>query len=818
MKKINFKLRHSIHHTLCALLLLIGGFNHASAQNRTHYDVKGIAQYLNKQPLAYATVRIVSQNRLISISSCDSSGHFNMTYPDSVHSDCFIYAEYLTRKSALKLLSRRDEFQILAIDTATTALKEVKIVDVEPTITRKGDRYIYLPGSGNQVKGVNALDAMRHVPLINYDDRTDMFSIINKSGTIVYINGVKSQIPTEMLQQTLRSLPASDIKSVEIITNPGSEYAASTQGGIININLKRQLYEGWLGNLTVSSQQSNYNTSVLNGSVSYRKNKIAIQLIPFINNSYNYNQEFDDLNYQNGLVQHNSSTYFRRYSVIGGGINLDYNINEKSFLSFKYWRTNVYGNSRNTDKSVFFNSSQQGRDSTVSSPYRGNDFYTYNFGNINYRYNFDKQNNSYLSVNFDYNHFFQRRNITGDFSTIDPVNETVISQSGYYNYLPQNFNNYSASIDFKKPLLYSIDFISGVQFSSTSDISNLKYHSSTNGVNTLIDSLSNDYQYNERYVAAYVNFSKSISKKLYASVGLRLENTEYSTSINNRGLKRDSSYWNLFPSASISYVPNPNNQFSYSLSRKIVRPNIESLFPGRTYNGPNDYTENNPFLEPSVFLGNELTYLFKQKYSLSLNYAVAHNSFSQFTIPVQGNQIKTTYLNYGSVNNLSVVLYGSQTLVSKIWDMYLTPYFNYGHYSGTIASSNINVTNKNINVVIDNAVYLPKNYTAYLTFKYFGTSQDISQRTLNATSTLNFSIRKVAKHFTYMLFVNDILNSSSVNSYDRFTNYLLTRNYANIDRFNRSLSVQVRYSFGNSKLAGNKNRNTANEELKNRVN
>lgn len=782
--------------------------------------VNGIVINNSHQALPYSTVRLMNKNNVLSITSSDSTGRFSIFFSGKSDSNTYIVADYITHNSKPVFFIHGVENLEIIIDTTYNILKEVRIEGNDTQLSRQGDRYIFVPGK-ELVKGANVLDIMRHAPLIAYDDRSDAFSIINKSNTIVYINNIKSQIPAQMLQQMLRSLPASDIKSVEIITNPGSEYNASTQGGIININLKRQPYEGWLGNLMLQSQQSKYNTTILNGSINYRKNKLAIQIIPFFNRSYNYYTENDQLAYTDGTNQQNAISHFRRYSVVGGGVNLDYEVSNDGYLSFKYWRTNVYGNSKNTAQSQFSTLAQQGTDALIAAPYNGNDFYTYNFGNVNYHQNIGKKKDSYIDVNLDYNHFFQKRDITGSFQTINLDNGSVQGQNDYYNHLPQDFNNFSASIDYVKPLPGNFKLLTGVQYSNTNVSSDLSYYTIENGLRVLTDSLSKDYYYKETYGAGYISVNKSFSNKFYASVGIRLENTSYSTIIRNTSLKSDSSYWNLFPSASLSYSPNPNNHFSYSLSRKIVRPNIELLFPGRIYNGPNDYTENNPFLQPSTFLGNEFTYLLNQKYSLSLNYAVAHNSFSQFIIPVRNNQtnsIKTTYSNYGSVNNLSIVFYMSHTMIKKIWDMYLTPYFNYGHYQGIVESSNLDVTNKNFNVTLDNAWYLSKDLTGYLTFKYFGRSRDISQEVLNASTTLNITLKKTIKKFTLMLIVNDLYNGSSLIKTNHFSNYLLSQDYSAIDRYRRSAMLQLRYSFGNTQLKGNKGRKTANEDIKNRAN
>src|SRR6185312_15797774 len=99
--------------------------------------------------------------------------------------------------------------------------------------------------------------------------------------------------------------------------------------------LKRELYEGWIGNFSIQTVQSAYNTITLNGAVSYRKKKLTVQLMPFINRSYNYYTSDNLLSYLDNTKERQQKDHFRRYTVYGGGLNVDYEINKHSMISFK---------------------------------------------------------------------------------------------------------------------------------------------------------------------------------------------------------------------------------------------------------------------------------------------------------------------------------------------------------------------------------------------------------------------------------------------------------------------------------------------------
>ena len=51
----------------------------------------------------------------------------------------------------------------------------------------------------------------------------------------------------------LRSVPADRIEKIEIITSPNSSHKASTKGGILNVVMKKNPYEGLTGSASVGT-------------------------------------------------------------------------------------------------------------------------------------------------------------------------------------------------------------------------------------------------------------------------------------------------------------------------------------------------------------------------------------------------------------------------------------------------------------------------------------------------------------------------------------------------------------------------------------
>ena len=103
-----------------------------------------------------------------------------------------------------------------------------------------------------------ATDILKKVPQVSVDIDGNV-ELAGSSSIRFLIDGKPSSAFGNNITDVLQSIPASQIKSIEVVTNPGAKYDAQGLGGIINIILKKNTAKGVNGNisLTAGTRQQN---------------------------------------------------------------------------------------------------------------------------------------------------------------------------------------------------------------------------------------------------------------------------------------------------------------------------------------------------------------------------------------------------------------------------------------------------------------------------------------------------------------------------------------------------------------------------------
>ncbi|MBS1974940.1 MAG: outer membrane beta-barrel protein, partial [Bacteroidetes bacterium] len=154
----------------------------------------------------------------------------------------------------------------LKLEATAETLAEVTVSASKPLVQLGVDKKIYNVEKDIAAQGGTGVDVMKNVPSVSVD--IDGNVKLRNSTPTIFVDG----LPTTL---TLDQIPADEIQSVEIITNPGAKYDASGgTSGILNIILKKNRKAGYNGDVRAGiDQRGKFN---LGGDLNVKEGKVNI--------------------------------------------------------------------------------------------------------------------------------------------------------------------------------------------------------------------------------------------------------------------------------------------------------------------------------------------------------------------------------------------------------------------------------------------------------------------------------------------------------------------------------------------------------------
>ena len=622
-----------------------------------------------------------------------------------------------------------------------------------------------------------AMDILRQASSVSIQN--DEISIRGNSNVLVLMDG----IPTTTTD--LATIPAANIRSIEVMANPDASYDASGTGGIINIISKKATLEGLSG--MVSANYGFNHFANANAAVAYNSPKASYR--------FNYNTRYEDDVIKSSLQRYVKSTGYdvnqnlqsTRYTYNNNiGLGADFRFNPKNRLSldvkFILPRLNIRQDVHNAATSM------------TAEEFRHNDV-TWNREN--------------LDASLSYTHVFKPE--VSDITVMGSISKIWGHRPSYY-YLNDQKTGYSnsggspfianAQIDYKHK--FSAGTLSaGAKLTYRhNEIFHEFYQADGDGWTNSYE-LSNDLDHSVRLPSAYVMFGSRLGKNFTYKVGVRTEVSILSLSSRHNDFAADIVTPFFLPSLSASYKLSEKQSLDFALSRRIGYPTYPQLNPYMSMVDATTFEQGNMYLQPERGTKVDLSYsisngglkFFADGY---MNYTADY--ISQITT-FNENKLITTYVNVASDMKTGLDL--SLNLDVTSWFNVLLASNTYyvksdGEYKGT-AISNRGVTN-NSNITLDFNTWRGMNIQG----QYFVTTpQYFPQLTTALTHQMNVGIKQ---HFysvpiTVSLLVTDVFNTakwevSSFNNVFDLTN--ISRNKS------RMLWLGISYNFNSFKQKSSK--------------
>lgn len=787
--------------------------------------IRGTAVNAAGQPVPFvtATLHSAADSSLIKATVADQAGMFQFTNLPAaaykVHLTGVGYNNWISDATILAL----DQTSLLppaVLTEASHSLNEVKVKATRPLIDVQPDKIILNVEGSLTAAGSSALELIQKAPGVQVDP-SDNIVLQGKNGVRIFIDGKPSPLGPADLIAYLRSLQATDIDAIEIITQPSARFDAQGNAGILNIRLKKRPSlsantrgtngTGTLG-FALGAYYPKYNGSL---SLNHRTAKLAL----FANYGQRNARDRSFLSLyrqQNGQYFDQKSETTARTVTHTARLGADWLLSSRSTLGLLLDGT-INGGDYLTQGRTPIGTLTKGPDSLLladnqSISNRAN-------GNANVNYRFVDTSGHELSLDADLGRFQTGGNTTQPNRYVQPTTSEVLSERTYRMETRTDITLRTFKADYSQRF-WGGKLNAGFKLSSVQTDNHFTFFDVLQGINRINVNRTNHFTYTETIQSAYVSLEKSWGKKWQGQAGLRLERTQSDGQLVSFQQQADAhvvrQYVNAFPSAGLTYKYSAKNSMSLTYSRRIDRPTYQSLNPFESKLDELTYQKGNAFLRPQYTNTVQLSHTYAQKLTTSLSFSDTQDFFAQISYTTEGNRSFMTTRNLASQQVISLS-FSYPFTIAKWWS-------GFANASAYRSANRANFGDGKQIGLTANVVSLYMQHT--LTFSHgwrlevsaFYTSPSVWGGTyLNRRywgSTIGLQRKVLAERGSLILTVSDPFNSQQWRGVSQFGGLYIE---ASGGYESRQVRVNFTYSFGSNQVKGARQRKTSSEEESKRL-
>ena len=598
------------------------------------------------QPLEFVTValRSTSGEKLITGSITAEDGSFTIF---SKTAKFYVEVSLLGYKSEqrmeLEIVGDQLDLGTIVLEESSIALEEVVVRAEKSSVEFKLDKRVFNVGQDLSSAGASVLDVLNNVPSVTVDIEGQV-SLRGSAGVQILINGNPSILTSEE-GNILGTLTAEMIDRIEVITNPSAKNDAEGTAGIINIVIKKDERKGANGSISLNTGYPHNHSVGLSLNRRTEKFNLFTQLgvgyreLP--RDTRNFNEDFNT-----GTTIFSTGKEFRNevyYNLILGA---DYYFNPLTML-------NISGNYAFEDESqpstTFFNVTDEFGESIE---YRRDE--VTEAGNPKWQYEavfkktFDEKDEDHNLLISALGNFFGK-DLTSEFDNTPLVGDTLFNQQETATSFKEA--KYTFKLDYTRPLSKTVTIEAGSQLVSQ-DVSNeYAVFDIINGEMIPVEEFTNTFEFDQIVFALYGTAAYE-GDKFGVKLGLRVENTDLETYLQDVDSLNEQNYINPFPSFHFSYKISKNHSLQMGYSRRIYRPRLWDLNPFFNIRNNFNIRAGNPLLQPEYTDSYEITSIVDLN-TISLNYGVYYryttDIIERVTV-VEDNVSTTMPMNIGTNN------------------------------------------------------------------------------------------------------------------------------------------------------------------------
>jgi hypothetical protein len=542
-------------------------------------DIKGKIVDEKGEPLAFANVVLLNRQDSAFVKGVVSGedGHFAI---DSACNNGIIKVTSVGYKTAWKDCTGENAGVIKMVANSKVLGEVVVKSSLPKTILKNGGMTTTVAGSVLEKAGTmeHLLDRIPNVSAQNGN-----IKVFGRGEPIIYINGRQMRDRSE-----LDRLSSDNIKSVEVIANPGARYAASTKA-VIRITTKKIRGDGFGFDATTEGSYDEKKNMGGYGRLNIYYRKQGLELGAYAYGSKQSSPDEKDLQQMTYLDkiwnQQDKTRWKNKTETFSSRLNASYQFDDNNSLgaSISFLRNPKLQTDGKTEGSVLRDEVLTETTTYISSEFGQNSNWS---SNIYYVGKVGK-----LGIDFNTDWFWSKGN---NKNNIDEHYQEVNSeiQNQLVSSTTSKYNRLIASKMVLSYPLFGGDLSVGGEYSFTNRNTNYAIIP-----NTLADNVIDRIK--EGMASAFVTYNRDFGK-LNMEAGLRYENVDFKYYDNGKYMAEQSkTYGEWFPSLSLS-MPIGNVQMQLSYAADINRPNYWVLRSGVQYSNHYTYETGNPFLVSEI--------------------------------------------------------------------------------------------------------------------------------------------------------------------------------------------------------------------------
>ncbi len=718
--------------------------------------IKGVlVDSLTNEGEPYATIRIYNvknSEKPVAMALTDINGKFSPTVAAN--------GNYVITISAVGRVTINRNFTVAGqkeIDLGTLLIRDdaktlgaVKVVGQKPIVKMEADKMTYSVEDDPDSKAMTVLDMLRKVPMVTVDGQ-DNITVNGSSSFKVYVDGKPNPMFSSNASTIFKAMPASMVKSIEVVTNPGAKYDAEGAGGILDIKMagmnnggSKESLNGYNGSVNVNGGNKGvgggFYIAGQQGKLSYNANA---------NYTYMDNGTVDvtmTRKQSDGSTMEYAQASNNKLPYTSGNFAIGYEIDSLSAInaSLGFTAMNIKNTSNPTTHlygGVYGQGFSYGNTSTVNINNKSIN------GSLDYQRFFNAERSSSLTVTYLINSNPGKNDTETSYSVPQSYSQ-LIDLTDRASYGKTNTLENILQLDLVTKLSSVSTLNSGLKYANRHSTSDMDYYYG----GKYESSQSTDYSNTDQIGAVYAEMVNQW-QKWSLKAGLRYEQTWQKVKFNEgNGEDFTKQYGNLVPSASLSRTLKPGSSIGLTYNMRISRPGITYLNPYVDRTDPTALTYGNKDI--SVEKSHNVSLVFnsysqKLMWNATLRQTFGDGGIEQYSFYDENNMLNTTYGNIVNRRVTSLTLFAS-------WLMTRTTrlIFNGGGSYNDFRSKELN---QNAYGWMGNAMFavqqtLPKNWN--VTGTIIANSNNITLQ--GTTSAFNMGIISVSKSL-----LNDKLSVSA---------------------------------------------------------